>query len=222
MFGLFKKNILYYPGCLNKYILKDIANRYIQILKNLGINFIILKDEEVCCGSPAYQAGYTEDFEKLREKNLELFRKNKIKKIITPSPQCAYTFSKLYGIKTEHVTETILKHAEKIPLKHEEEITYFDPCYMTRYNKLIEEPRKILNLLGFEIVELPKNKENSQCCGGNLNLKQNLPLMSNKIAKKILSQVKTKKLITSCPFCYLHFKANSEDIEILELSEVLL
>ena len=60
------------------------------------------------------------DYEEHWLSYLELFRRNKIKKIITPSPQCAYTFSKLYGIKTEHVTQTILKHQDKIPLKHEE------------------------------------------------------------------------------------------------------
>ena len=222
MFNFLKKNTLYFPGCLNKFVLKDIANNYVNVLRNLDVDFMVLKDDEVCCGAPAYQAGYQKDFENLKDKNLELFRKYKIKKIITPSPQCAFTFSKMYDIKTEHVTQTILRHQDKIPLKHEEEITYFDPCYMGRYTGVTDAPRKILDLLGFEVIELQRNKDKTQCCGGNLNLKQNLPLVANKVAKNILSQVKTKKLVTTCPSCYLHFKENSENIQVLELSEVLL
>ena len=93
---------------------------------------------------------------------------------------------------------------------------------MGRYTKIHDAPRKILDLLGFEVKELEKNKEDTQCCGGNLNLKQNTPVLANKIAQEILSKVKTKKLVTTCPFCYLHLKENSQDIQILELSEVLL
>jgi Fe-S oxidoreductase len=75
--------------------------------------------------------------------------------------------------------------------------------------------------LGFKVIELEKNKKDSFCCGAGGGLKGNRPELANNIAKNILDNVKTKKLITTCPMCYAHFKENSKDIQVLELSEVL-
>lgn len=212
---------LFYPGCLAKHNLKSVANNYISVLQKLGVNLILLKDEEVCCGYPALSLGYRTEFEDLRLKNMEIFRKHNVKKIITSCPTCYLTFKNYEGIKVEHVTQTLAKHLKRLPVKYDKKITYYDPCSLARKGKVINEPRAILEALGFELVELENNKAWTMCCGAGGGLKNNVPAMSNKIAKKILSQVKTKTLVTSCPLCYLHLKENSKDIEILELSQVL-
>ena len=64
LFG--NKNILYFPGCLTKTVLPDIQKNYEKILNDLGIDFIMLKDEEYCCGSPVLRAGLKKDFEEIK------------------------------------------------------------------------------------------------------------------------------------------------------------
>ena len=220
-FDRFRGETLFFPGCLAKNSLKSIANNYLTVLQKLGERVILLKDDDVCCGYPALSLGYKPEFEDLRLKNSEIFRKSNVKKIITLCPTCYLTFKNYEGVKVEHVTQTLVKHLKRLPVKYDKKITYYDPCSLARKGKVVNEPRAILEALGFEVVELEKNKLETVCCGAGGGLKNNLPAISNKIAKKILSQVKTKTLVTTCPLCYLHLKENSSKVEVLELSQVL-
>lgn len=214
-------NVLYYPGCLTHFVLPDIEENYQKILRKLGINFIFLPEFN-CCGSPVKHAGYKKDFEQLKEKNLLFFKKYGVSKIITNCPACFRVLSD-YGLNVEHVTQTVWKNIKKIKTKHKGRITYHDPCHLGRHSNVYEEPRKILKHLGFTVVELPSCKERSFCCGGGAGLKSNYPTMSNDIAKRILSQVSTKKIVTPCPLCYKHFKENApKDLKVLEFSEALI
>ena len=221
-FDRFKGNTLFYPGCLAKYGLKTIANNYASVLQKLGVNFILLKDDEFCCGYPALSLGYRPEFEDLRLRNEDLFKNSNVRKIITSCPTCYLTFKSHYNdLKVEHVTQTLARYLKVLPIKYEEKVTYYDPCSLGRKAGIVSEPRAVLEALGFEVVELEANRENTSCCGAGGGLKRNLPNISNKIAQELLSKVKTKKLITSCALCYQHLKENSKQIEVLELSQVL-
>lgn len=220
---LFKKNTIYYPGCLTKYVLKDIANNYVNILNKFGVKFAIIKEKEICCGAPALNNGYILDFKDLRQRNYELFKKNKVGKIITSCPNCYKTFNEHYDLKVEHITQTLAHLGNKLPLKYEEDITYYDSCILGRQSGIYEEPRKVLDLLGFNIKELEFNRRNSICCGGGGNLKANLPNVADKMALRVLKFVKTKKLVTACPMCYIHLKQNApKGLEVYELSQLIL
>lgn len=226
-------NILYYPGCLTKFVSNDLERNYQEILRKIGIDFIQLKDLEMCCGSPAYNAGYKKDFENLIEKNLAVFKEHGISKIITNCPACYKVFSidypensKGWGIKAEHITMTIWNAIKNSKIKFRknfsEEISYHDPCHLGRHSNIYEEPRNILKSLGFRVKEMENNRGNALCCGGGGGLGANQPEISKKIAEMRLNQAKelnVKKIITSCPLCYLHLKKNSEFLEVIELSE---
>ena len=219
MLGLFKKNIIFYPGCLTKNKLSGIANNYVDILKKLGYNVKSLKDREICCGGPLIESGYEHEFKEVMDKNKDLFKESKVDKIITNCPLCFNTFLRYYGMKVEHVVQILSKHVGKLPYKYnEEKITYFDPCFLGRKNK-IHGAEKILDALGFVVISLKGNK--AVCCGGGAGIKRNLSVLADKMAKNILKQVKTEKLVTSCPLCYVHLKQNAKKVKVLELSEVL-
>ncbi|MDD5221743.1 MAG: (Fe-S)-binding protein, partial [Patescibacteria group bacterium] len=109
------QNTLYYPGCLTKFVGKDLLENYRRILRQAKIDFIELSSMEVCCGSPALKAGYQKNFKELAEKNLKIFKDHGIKKIITNCPACFMIFKKEYpiilgekwDIEIEHISETI-------------------------------------------------------------------------------------------------------------------
>ena len=66
---IFKKlftNTLYYPGCLTKGVLKKEFENYKEIFNRLGIDFILLPDDEVCCGIPPLKAGYKKEAKRLK------------------------------------------------------------------------------------------------------------------------------------------------------------
>ena len=221
------KNTLFYPGCLTKFVLKQEADNYKKILIKIGIDFIMLPDE-FCCGSPALNAGYESDAIKLARKNIENFKKHDIKRIITNCPACYKNFLNYkemlpdWDIEVEHITSIILGYLRKKNIKYRlnDRVTYHDPCHLGRHSKIYDEPREILERLGFEVIEMRNNRENALCCGGGAGLKTNNPELANKIAMKRIEQAKSiniNKIITTCPLCFAHLGENS-DIEIIEFS----
>lgn len=232
---IFKGNTLYYPGCLSKFVAKDLIENYKAILRDNGIDFIELADLEACCGSPALKAGYIDDFKVLAEKNLKIFKDHSVDKIITHCPACFMIFKKEYrkalgekwDIEVEHTTETLskLKNVKRKNNKSET-ITYHDPCHLGREMGIFEEPRKILRDLGCEIKEMELCKNQSFCCGGGGGVQSNEPNVANRIAKDRIEMAKktgAKTLVTPCPLCYLNLKNNAEgsEIEVKEFSELI-
>jgi Fe-S oxidoreductase len=131
-----------------------------------------------------------------------------------------------YGLNVEHITQTVLKNLHRFDKNKfaGEKITYHDPCHLGRYSDIYDEPRKILEYLGYEVIELKDNKEKSLCCGGGGGLRGHDLATAKKIAKLRLKEVKTKRIISPCPMCYAHLKesAKDTDIEVIEFSEVLI
>jgi len=228
---IFAKNTLYYPGCLIKSVATNIDSNYQEILKKLKIDFIVL-EEFVCCGCPVLNAGYKEEYEKLKEKNLKLLDRYGISRIIVPCPACLKTLKKDYGlekkgIKVVHITEALADKLEKIKDLFKKgktpKITFHDPCHLGRHCGVYDEPRKLLIAAGFGLEEFDKKREHAVCCGGGGGVKANFPDIANKIAKERLKGCKTPFLVTACPLCYLHLKENAREkgIEVKEMSEVL-
>jgi len=230
-------NTLFYPGCMIKFVLKDIQKNYEQILRKSGIDFIKLKDVENCCGSPVLNAGYMNDFKAVAEKNYSLMKKHGVKKIITPCPACFKTFKKDYpeilekfDIEIEHITQTIyqaIKNKKLKPkIKRGFKAVYHDPCHLGRHAGVYEEPREILKMIGFDLVELKFNKENSLCCGGGGGLKSNYSELSEKITEDVVNEIKKLKVdffVTTCPMCNACFEQafKNSKIKVVELSELL-
>ena len=101
-------------------------------------------------------------------------------------------------------------------------ITYHDPCYLGRHNKIYEEPREIIKKSG-DLKEMKLTKNYSFCCGGGGGVKSNHQELSNSIAKERIQMAKETKaecLVTSCPMCYLNLKENSTELNVKEISQL--
>ncbi len=230
---IFKGNTLYYPGCLSKFVAKDLVENYRRILRAAGVDFIELVDLEVCCGSPALKAGYADDFKKLAEKNLKVFKDHSVGRIVTHCPACFMIFKKEYpkvlgekwDIIVEHATEVLNQKVRKSE-SQKGEVTYHDPCHLGRQMGVYDQPREIIKSLGYEIKEMDLSGKESFCCGGGGGVQSNESELADKIAKdriKMAKKTGAKILVTPCPLCYMHLKKNSEgeDIDVKELSHLM-
>jgi len=214
--------ILYYPGCMTKHYITPVFNNYKAVLSDFGIGFITL-DELSCCGSPLLSAGYAQDFEEVKKKNLGILKKQGVTKIITNCPHCYQIFKKQYCFDTEHISQTLAEHKHKVSYKNKEEIAYHDPCLLAKKNNIAAEPRSLIRQAGLKIIEPSKNKEKTFCCGAGGGLKQNYPALANKLAQERLRQLGGKKIVVSCPYCYAHLSENAGNKKtIIELSEFIL
>lgn len=224
LFDLLKGGkVLYFPGCPAKFLGKDIQRRHEQLLTMMGVDYVKLQDMEKCCGKPALDIGSSDDFSSLRSHNQELFKNQRIRKIITSDPFCCFTFKKKYeDLDVQHISELLLQNSSVFEKKGKNEaITFYDACNPYKLPELYDNPRKILKEQGFIIEELPFCREKSICCGKVLDAVS--PKVATAMRKEIFSLCKTSKLITMSPDCYLWLKQeNSLRIQVLELSEVLL
>jgi heterodisulfide reductase subunit D len=227
---IFRGNTLYYPGCLTKFVLKDIQDKYEKILKKQGIDFIVLKDKELCCGSPVKNSGAEEDFKDLAEKNLKIFKEHSVDRIITNCPACAAVFRNDYKeilgerwkIEVKHVLEIV--KSSKLKVQSCKKVTYHDPCHLGRVLGVYDQPREIIKKSGHELVEMDLSNFKSFCCGGGGGVKSNYSDLSNEIAKDRMGQAKKTEaecLITSCPMCYMNLKENSDEMDVKEISDIL-
>jgi Fe-S oxidoreductase len=213
-------NTLYYPGCVTHYALPEIAQRYENLLRQAGVDFIVLPGETLCCGSPVKRAGYADDFEDLKRKNLEIFARFSVRKIITNCPGCYHTLKHDYGLEAYHTAQILAaKQPAHVNTVGEKSITYHDPCHLGRWSDIYDQPRHLLSQAGWAVNELPDNHENSLCCGAGGGMKSNFPELADAIARQRLAQVENGRLCTACPLCYAHFKENAGEIEVLEFSQ---
>jgi Fe-S oxidoreductase len=225
-------NTLYYPGCVTHYALPDIERRYEELLRRSGVDFIMLPGEVLCCGSPVKRAGYHTDFEELKVKNLAIFARFSVRKIITNCPGCYHTLKHDYKLEAYHVAQVLspdwLTEASGGRAADEtSSIAYHDPCHLGRWSGIYDEPRQLLASAGWAVAELPDNREQSLCCGTGGGVKPNFPDLANAIARQRLAQVVGAtgsghpRLCTACPLCYAHFKENANGVEVLEFSQAL-
>jgi Fe-S oxidoreductase len=215
-----------------KNVMSEEQENYKKIFNKLGIDFVMLPHDEICCGSPVMNAGYKKDARKLAQDNLNLFKKHGIVKIITPCPGCYNMFKNEYpkvlpkwDIEVEHATQTILAELKKRNFKtgsFNEIVSYHDPCHLGRFSGIYNEPREIIKILNGEIKEMVHNRENALCCGAGGGMRANYSSIAKKIAKKRISEVSADAVavLTPCGLCTANLK--TADGRVMEFSNWVL
>ena len=146
-----------------------------RIFQCAGLDFGILYQNESNAGNDVRRVGEEGLFEQLVEQNLAAFGKAQFKRIVTTDPHSFNTLKNEYpqyggGFEVTHYTAVLVRLFEqgKLTIKNmlpHYKVTFHDPCYLGRYNGGFTAPRKLLELLGVEFHEMPRNCENSFCCG---------------------------------------------------------
>jgi Fe-S oxidoreductase len=238
-------DVLYWVGCAPSYDPQSqkTARALVQLLDRANVNFAVLGKKECCTGDSARRAGNEYLYKQLAERNVETLRAVQPKLVVTTCPHCMNTLASEYpqlggDFKVVHHTELLASLVAEGKLESapaDASVTYHDPCYLGRHNGVYDAPRNLLRVLSNDFVELPRNRENSFCCGagGAQFWKEEEPgqekVPSNRfreVEKQLASRKENKVLAVGCPFCKTMLNATPEkaegSIEVRDVAELLL
>ena len=209
--------VLLFLGCTAAYDInvKQVAVSTINILETLGIDYGIFGKDEKCCGSVMLRMGDPE-FERIAGDNIKMFNEAGFQTLISSCSGCFKTIKEDYpkvgnlNFEVLHTVEFLRRLHEQGKLKFktpvEKKVTYHDPCHLGRASGVYDDPRYIMDAIpGLELIEMPRNREYSRCCGAGGGLKSGYPDIQNKMAQRRVREAEetgAKELVSACPFCY--------------------
>jgi Fe-S oxidoreductase len=215
---------------------RDIAKALVSVLKKAGVSFGVIGEEESCCGESARKIGGEEEFMSLAEKNIKLFQDKGVKKIITTSPHCLYSFRQEYPelggeFEAIHYAQLLAQLVEdgSIQVSGElaKKIIYHDPCYLGRHNEEYEAPRNVIGAVTKgEQLEMENNRAESICCGGGggriwLETDAGARFGDIRIADAVSQEADI--VATACPYCTIMLDASNPDqkVQVKDIAEIL-
>ncbi|OGO21421.1 MAG: hypothetical protein A2Y54_09495 [Chloroflexi bacterium RBG_16_51_16] len=215
------------------------AQAFAKILKAAGINFAVLGKNEQCTGDSARRAGREDVFFGLASANVALLNEVKPKRIVTTCPHCLHTIKNEYpafggNYEVIHHTQLIneLVAAGKVQLNMTADklkVTFHDPCYLGRHNKVYADPREVLNSAGALTIEMPRHAAKSFCCGaGGAQMWKEEEPGSQRVNENRFAEAKgtgAGTLAVGCPFCLTMMsdasKADGGEIKVMDIAEIV-
>ncbi|MCB0572807.1 MAG: (Fe-S)-binding protein [Phaeodactylibacter sp.] len=237
--------ILFWVGCAGSFDARaqKVTLAFCRILNEAGISFAILGNEEQCTGDPARRAGNEFVFQMLALQNIEILNGYAVKKIVTACPHCFNTLKNEYPalgghFEVLHHTQFLqqLIDAGRIRMKEGgsfkgKRITYHDSCYLGRVNGVYEAPRKVLEALDAELVEMKRCRTNGLCCGagGAQMWKEDEPGNKRINVERAEEALETgaSVIASNCPFCLtmmldgVKAKDKQDDVMVYDLAELI-
>ncbi|GAA3730566.1 (Fe-S)-binding protein [Salinactinospora qingdaonensis] len=238
---------LFWVGCAGA--LEDRAKKttkaIAELLHTAGVKFAVLGGMEACTGDPARRLGMEFIFQMLAQQNVETLNDAGVTKIVASCPHCFNTLGNEYpqlggDYEVIHHSQLLAKLVDEgrlTPVQPvEEKITYHDPCFLGRHNKVYTPPRDIMaQVPGVSTQEMHRHKERGFCCGaGGARM-----WMEERIGKRINTERVDEALgtdpdtvSTACPFCQvmlgdaINEKKSAgqakESLEVVDVSQLLL
>lgn len=153
---------------------QKVTQGFARLLHDAGVDFGLLFEGESNAGNDVRRVGEEGLYELLAENNIAALKKSSFKRMVTTDPHSFNTIRNEYPdfggrFEIEHYTTVVkrLIDSGKIRLRKKlgYRVTYHDPCHLGRYNKGYDAPRDLLRMLGCDLVEMGRNRDNSFCCG---------------------------------------------------------
>jgi Fe-S oxidoreductase/nitrate reductase gamma subunit len=236
-------DLCYFVGCTTSIDARAqaIAKSFSTILKRGGVSFGILGEKEPCCGDIARVVGEVGLFQEKKANCLDLFSQYDIRDVVTSSPHCFHAFLNEYPEKNFGVRHYSLLLREligdgKLRFKTNGKltVTYHDPCYLGRHNRIFEEPRDVIRSIpGTTLIEMGHHGPDSLCCGaGGGRMWQGKELdgeaRMSEIRVREAHATGAEVLITACPLCLIMLEdalktlGLEKELKVMDLNELVL
>jgi Fe-S oxidoreductase len=237
--------ILFWVGCAGSFDQRAqrITKAFVTILNKIGVSYAILGNEEMCTGDPARRAGNEFMFQMMAYQNIQVLNNYEIKKIVTACPHCFNIFKNEYPVLGGNYE--VLHHSTflqqlidegKIKMKEDgvfkgKKISYHDSCYLGRANNIYEAPRKVLEALDAELVEMKRCKSNGLCCGaGGAQMwkeEEKGTIRINNERTKEAIETGAGIIAAACPYCNtmltdgVKLNEKEDSVKVMDIAELI-
>jgi Fe-S oxidoreductase len=220
---------------------QKVARATVQLLKEAGVNFAVLGNEETCTGDPARRIGDEFLFQERAQTNIETLTRRKVKKIVTPCPHCYNTlkneypqFGGQYQVQHHSALLSELVGAGRLSNGRSdgEPITLHDPCYLARVNGEVDATRAVIGAPNdAQYREMPRCGKKTFCCGaggGRMWFEEAPSQRVSVLRAQEALATGARTLATACPFCLnmmtdgMAGVPGGENVKVLDIAELLL
>ena len=237
--------VLFWVGCSGSFDQRaqKITKAFAAILEKVGVNYAILGKEEMCTGDPVRRAGNEFLFQMMAYQNIQTLNNYNIKKIVTACPHCFNILKNEYknlggDYEVIHHTTFLQQLLDEGRIKLKEggtfkgkRITYHDSCYLGRSNNIYEAPRKVLEALDAELVEMKRCRTKGLCCGagGAQMFKEEEKGTTRINFERTGEAIGTGASIiaSACPFCNtmltdgVKHQEKEQEVQVLDIAEII-
>jgi Fe-S oxidoreductase len=238
---------LFFVGCAGAFDdrQKKVSRAIVRILREAGVSFAILGEEEQCTGDAARRLGNEYLFQMQATAGVETLNRHGVKKVVVQCPHCLNTIKNelpQFGGHYEvvHHTELIASLVAQGRLKPGRAadvdgapVTFHDPCYLGRHNDRYEAPRSALSAAGVTVREMPRSGAQGFCCGaggGRMWLEEKLGtrVNQNRIEEAAATLGDAGGVVAvGCPFCMTMLRdgvnetGREERVRVLDVAEIV-
>jgi Fe-S oxidoreductase len=247
---------LFWVGCAGAY--EDRAKRttkaVAELLAAAGVKYLVLGEGETCNGDSARRSGNEFLFQQLAAQNVEtlngLFEgvERVDRKVVVTCPHCFNTLGREYpqvggNYTVLHHTQLLnrlIRDKKLVPVQppgsngQSKDITYHDPCYLGRHNKVYEAPRELIGASGAKLTEMPRHADRGLCCGAGgarMWMEEHIGKRVNHERVEEALDTGASAIATGCPFCRVMITDGVDDVaaandvpkaEVLDVAQLLL
>jgi len=239
-----KASVVFWVGCAGSFDdrAKKITKAFVKIMNHTKTSFAVLGTEESCTGDPAKRAGNEFLFQTQALQNITALDKYEVTKIVTTCPHCFNTLKNEYpelggNYNVMHHTQFLKSLIKEGSLKVEggkykgKRITFHDPCYLGRANKIFEAPRSLIKKLDAELVEMKSCKTKGLCCGaGGAQMFKDAEVGTKEVNIERTEQALDTQpniIAAACPFCNtmmtdgIKNKKQEDSVKIMDVAELI-
>ncbi len=233
---------LYWVGCAGA--LDERARKGVQatarMLHRAGVTFAILGPRESCTGDPARRLGNEYLYQEQGKQNVAILTEVGAKKIIATCPHCFNSIKNEYPalggdfevIHHAELLDHLVTTGRLVPgAGYTGTVTYHDPCYLGRHNRIIDQPRSVIDAIpGATQVEMGRCRERGFCCGAGgarMWLEENIGSRVNMNRTAEALGTGADVVSTACPYCMIMLDdavrahAKEDDVRVLDISQLV-
>ncbi|HEU5041069.1 MAG TPA: (Fe-S)-binding protein [Gemmatimonadales bacterium] len=246
---------LFWVGCAGAYEdrAKKTTKAVAELLAAAGVKYLVLGEGETCNGDSARRSGNEFLFQQLAAQNVETLNElfegveRVDRKVVVTCPHCFNTLGREYpqvggNYTVLHHTQLLnrlIRDKKLVPVvpvgsDGQSDITYHDPCYLGRHNKVYEAPRELIGASGAKLTEMPRHADRGLCCGAGgarMWMEEHIGKRVNHERVEEALDTGASKIATGCPFCRVMMTDGVDDraeamgkdkAEVLDVAQLLL